>query len=288
MLIAYIVLIFLIFIDIFPEVWDKVLYDLSYSFILAMLLGVLLIKIPELLTSAKKIELIESFINLKKYKEAKEILFDLIKTSRKTYEYFNLLGRIELEQISGIEDSKLFSNSWNYFQRALELAKRDTISIYNNLTLWFFLKNDLKGCKKLNEEILRRKPKNLIALVRKIDILEKEENYEDLIKFFEEKIKYIKSNYTIFSYYLYIYYRYVKKSSNDKKKINFILEETPISKDLPFINIYNLGIMYYQEDKKKLLTKVLEKVNSLVIPENLNDEQRENLKRWAIFTRTDI
>ncbi len=287
MLTTYIVLICLIFIDIFPEVWDKVLYDLSNTFFLAMLLGVFLIKIPEILTSSKKIELIESFINLKKYKEAKEILFDLIKTSRKTYEYFNLLGRIELEKISGKEDSNLFSNSWNYFQRALELVKRNKISIYNNLTLWFFLKNELNSCKKLNEEILRRKPKNLIALARKIDILEKEKNYEDLIEFFEKKIKYLKTDFTIFSYYLYIYYRCVKKSSNDQKKINLALEEAPISKHLPFINIYNLGIMYYHEEIKKSLTKILEKVNRLVIPENLNDEQRENLKRWAIFTRTN-
>ena len=73
MLTTYIVLICLIFIDIFPEVWDKVLYDLCNTFFLAMLLGVFLIKIPEILTSSKKIELIESFINLKKYKKAKEI-----------------------------------------------------------------------------------------------------------------------------------------------------------------------------------------------------------------------
>ena len=64
-----------------------------------------------------------------------------------------MLGRIELEQISGINDSELFSNSWNYFQRALELAKRSKISINNNLTLLFFLKNDMKSCIKLNEEI---------------------------------------------------------------------------------------------------------------------------------------
>ena len=149
--------IFLFYVEIDLNL-KKLLEDLSNSFILALLLGLILFKIPQILSSSRKIELIQSFIRSKKYGDAKKILTELITESSKMSIFFNLLGRIELEEANLKEDKSVsFEFAWKYFQRALELAGSNNTDILNNISLWYYLKNEFEKSKDINEIVLKKK-----------------------------------------------------------------------------------------------------------------------------------
>ncbi len=280
---TYLVLRILLFYSGFDLIWKKFLEDLSNSFILALLLGLILIKIPQILSSSRKIELIQSFIRLKKYDDAKKILSDLFTESSKTPIFFNLLGRIELEEANLKKNkTKSFEYSWKYFQIALELTNNNNIDVLNNISLWYYLKNEYEKSNGINEIILKKKAKNLIALTRKIDLLEINKSWNDILSIFQKNIKVFKKNILTFSYYLFIFYVCAKKLEKEDE-IKLALNIAPVNKNLPFELLYNFGLMYYQESKVEALRTVLKSISIKINYDNLEDDYINNIKRWNIF-----
>lgn len=282
-LVIYLFLKIILFHCEFDLNWKKLLEDLSNQFILALLLGIILVKIPQILSSSRKIELIQSFIRLKNYDEAKKILTELITESSKMSIFFNLLGRIELEEGNLKENkSESFENAWEYFQRALELTDNNNVDILNNISLLYYLKKEFVKSNNINEIILKKKPKNLIALSRKIDLLKIDQSWNDILSIFQKNIKIFKKNILTFGYYLFLFYISAKELEKEDE-IKLALNIAPINKNLPFELLYNFGLMYYQESEVEALRVVLKNISIKINYDNLEDNYINNIKRWGIF-----
>ncbi len=245
--------------------------DFRNLVLLVLLLGLLLRYLPFYLDAPTKLRLIENLISIKSYDKAEKIVDELISLFPQDWKFHNIMARIKIEQ----GDLK---SSWSWLTLAELWAKKEKEEINNNKSLICYLNKAYDISFEINEKILKKNRKNIIAILRKLEILRVRKNWQDLITFFEQSKKILESKNELYLDAFLCFYEALKANKMSNQLLSY-LTDLKFSENLPTNTLYNYGVIFYKEKKKEKLNSIFLKI-CVRCKQDLDEKANNQIDLW--------
>ncbi|WP_371806249.1 tetratricopeptide repeat protein [Candidatus Lokiarchaeum ossiferum] len=242
--------------------------------VLALFLGLLLKYLPMYLDAPTQLRLVENLMHVQSYVKAEKIVNDLITSFPQNWKYLNLMARIKIEKGD-------LSSAWKWITLAEIWAKSRKDEISNNRSLICFINQDYKNAWRINEEVLENNNKDLIAILRKLEIYRCRKEWDLLFTFFGESEEVLKHENELYLDAFLCYYDSLKALRKNDQIITY-MSNLELGESLPANTLYNFGTIFHDLKDKKNLEIIFLKICERRKQE-LDEEANNQIDLWKIF-----